>query len=201
MPTSIQKIAYEMSQDPFAGLVLASTNDGQRGVITQDDQRFIPFPQLGYNTELGLFDRRQFPKQPSEAEFHPWRVAPVEEGGVALLDGQGGGLYFAEAWQAAEAAVAMLGYLTNGATLPKISVADPALGEMVSASTAAEIVSKVAGYTVAPRTIPKACANGSIKGAVKDGSLWKMPRAAVLEYAAQSFRARKSKVGKDDSQV
>jgi len=66
---SIEKMVKDFIE--LTGLAKIIEQDGQQGVLFQDQKGFIPFDDLGYNRELGFYSLSQFPEVTNQAEQLP----------------------------------------------------------------------------------------------------------------------------------
>ncbi len=51
-------------EDPQLGRIIE--RDGQPGILFLDENEFIPFSDLGYNSEIGFFSKSRFPDVKSD---------------------------------------------------------------------------------------------------------------------------------------
>lgn len=104
--TSIQKLISEFMEG--GGAVYATAN-GKSGIVFTDENKFIEWRDLGYNSTLGFFRLSQFPNQPNETKHEHWTVHPLTLDDpsdtwrpFALFDGDGSGFVVGERWQLEE---------------------------------------------------------------------------------------------------
>lgn len=91
------------------GLAHFDVQDQQAGVVFRDENEFIPFSDLGYNSEIGWFRISSFPGAENETSndsgwtIHPTIDYDVPSGMYALLDSDGYGYLLGERYQVFEA--------------------------------------------------------------------------------------------------
>lgn len=167
--------------------------DGAPGVLFHDEGEFIPFSDLGYNSEIGYFRLSQASHQLTVCDnanpqtihrgdfWHgDWQPPPW-----VWLDDDGNAYLLGEAWQAADLMQALHAALVEGVYESEvIDEDDPAWGRSITTARAVEEAIMYdptvfpPGSNVAER-IRRAAQRGQIPGARKAGGEW---RFSLLKF-------------------
>lgn len=103
------------------GIASRTAVGGVRGVLFHDENEFIPWSDLGFNSTYGFYRLSSFPDVGNEAEYATWSINPVidsdRDGDMmyALLDADGYGFLLGEHWQVAELLPVLAAFLNDGA--------------------------------------------------------------------------------------
>jgi hypothetical protein len=131
----LQQIAKQFIKE--TGEAHEETRGHIRGVVFHDDDVFIPYTELGYNSEYGFYSTAISPDIESEATYLTWTIHPVKERHpdpdrpwepFAILDSGEFGYLLGERWQVAELVTVLQAFLERGEMSEAIDDDDEALG-------------------------------------------------------------------------
>jgi len=173
---------------------------GQSGVVFHDENEFIPFAVLNYNSDVGYFDMSRHPEFHCECEnenpetLHYGRDYSEDWKPLIWADDGGNLTLIGDTWNAADLYQALHAFLFDGVTnAEEISQDDPAWGHMRRIDWAVEEyreyvpgAKKLTKERVA-NTIRAAARRGAIRGCTQDDrSEWYFRPAAFRGWLVKT---------------
>lgn len=143
----IQDLISDYIQD--SGMARLETVDGVRGVLFLDENEFIPWRDLGYNSTYGFYRLSHLPNVENETEYATWTIHPLINNDpdddwrpFVLLDSDGNGILLGDRWQVEELLPVLQAFLERGV------VDEPVDDEVIGVKyfTIAEACEEAYGY-------------------------------------------------------
>lgn len=194
---SIYHLAEDFIRD--GGGMVKRDDRGQLGILFKDEREFIPFIDLGYNSEMGLYRLSLFPDVENQS-YKP-RIEETFFSSGRFLEGEDDYPYLAilstdladgwiiGSWEHVEKVYHVLGRLLRTQQADEeIAEFDERLGDRwLDVKEASD------RFGVSAATIRRVCSKGKIEGATKKNGTWRFPEARFKGWKYRHYQPKKGR--------
>lgn len=164
--------------------------NGQAGVLFTDENEFIPWGDLGYNADLGYFQRSLFPDVHDESGVHFQAVKFRENDGeddytmwAVCPDDYTDSLIIGEWGTVVHLYHVLKRLVESGGEAEMVDVLDERLGHpWMTPAEAARFAAERLGISITDRAIRYACERGDIPKASRETGNWRVPQRTFLSW-------------------